>query len=685
MNHLLLLRQLTRRLEWITTDNDPPRKSGVLAEQVLVDLAKDPQAILRDDLVKTILSLKPPLSFITEDERLLMRKLALVAEDGLPAAVEELTFSSDHPLSLRRLCTLRVSLAIVDRELGDDQGEWRTLQALWSEQSHGLVPQLVDILIGVAGDLNGHFVLMPPPRMNQPLAEQLFCTADDLLRLIARLSPAYPPTSRGLRDLTAAVADVFACTDAADMLYAQSSSACVSAQRTRQTCLDLVRSFSGPECYADPGKPGAEIILRALLEHRERSGGRDPAYHLLQVFTMIDHILPDPHSVYDDGQPTHWVLSVLPNVLGELKAFFRLLDPENKVHLVKRLIKLDNGVTGIGEWLLGEELKHLSHTLDSLAGQVPTEGHRLVGQHELSLLLHFIFDLVRPLSSASKWFSGAISSIPDLSHSLSICLMSLLDGHYISSSLTQLIPVLASNSRTFDPELRFTVLLSVLRAMQSDSASSDSILDILDGLPPTAIAAEPLRLEIGRTFAAFAEHPYTLGMDTSDILLSILEWVVRQDTNPKLTTLSGVTPSAFAQVCDAVMQNIAPNREAAMTNVQTKITVDEDEYFSPAAVELPDTLELPMQGVEDLLRAKGLTPSTPKTPPKAKTPDILGLVISPPTALLRSPAATGLTKTYANNDFRQLRQVPSARQNTSRLPSMHGEYLAILPALSLAR
>jgi hypothetical protein len=39
--------------------------------------------------------------------------------------------------------------------------------------------------------------------------------------------------------------------------------------------------------------------------------------------------------------------------------------------------------------------------------------------------------------------------------------------------------------------------------------------------------------------------------------------------------------------------------------------------------------------------------------------------------LLRSPAVTGLTKTYTANDFRVLRQTPSARQNTSRLPSTH--------------
>jgi len=61
---------------------------------------------------------------------------------------------------------------------------------------------------------------------------------------------------------------------------------------------------------------------------------------------------------------------------------------------------------------------------------------------------------------------------------------------------------------------------------------------------------------------------------------------------------------------------------------------------------------------------------------RATTPvharNVLNMVtVSPPTALLRSPAVTGLTRTYTANDFRALRQTPSARQNTSRLPSTH--------------
>jgi len=99
------------------------------------------------------------------------------------------------------------------------------------------------------------------------------------------------------------------------------------------------------------------------------------------------------------------------------------------------------------------------------------------------------------------------------------------------------------------------------------------------------------------------------------------------------------------------------------------LSVDDDDLLLPSSTQLPETVALQLQSIENLLSSETTEPSTPKA--GTKTPDILGIVISPPTAILRSPAATGLTKTYAKNDFRQLRLTTSTRLNTSRLPSTH--------------
>lgn len=671
VNHLLLLRQLTRRLEWVIADKDPPRKSGIIAERILVDLAKEPSAILHDDLVQTILSLKPPLSFIAEHERLSLRKVALVAEDGLLAAVEELMFTSAHPLSLRRLRTVRASLAIVERELGGARGEWRTTQAFWEEQSYGMVPRLVDLFVGVAGDLDAHFVVSPPPRMNQSLVDQLFRTGDDLLRLILRMTLLLPLTSRAMRELVVAVADVFACTDAADMVYAQSSSACMSAQGMRQSCLDLVRGLSTPETHVEPGRIGAEVVLRTLLEHASQHGGRDPVYHLLQVFTMIDHILPETNTIYDENDvPSVWVTAILPKVLNEVKAFFCLLDTDSKVHFVKRLIMLDGGAIGMGEWLLLEEMKRLASALESLMDTRLMVDYVLVLQHQASVSLHFLLELISPASSSSSWCLTAFTSTPDLSQALKTCLTMLLDGHYTSPYLHQLVVILAAASASFSPDVTFMILLAGLRVTQEESTPThtfDTVLAVLKSLPSVAFNSEALRLEIGQTLSTFAQR--SLDAETSKGLLTLLAWLPEQE-NPKFTTLCGITASEFSDLCDSLQNTLPVEDHPALANLRPKFTIDEDEAFTASNIELPPILELPLQSITDLLRHD--VPSAPSTPKGTKTPDILGLVISPPTALLRSPATTGLTKTYVNNDFRQLRQTPSARQNTSRLPSMHG-------------
>ncbi|GLB34142.1 hypothetical protein LshimejAT787_0110260 [Lyophyllum shimeji] len=672
VNHLMLLRQLTRRLEWITSENDPPRRSGVFAERLICELAKDPRAILNEDLVQTILSLKSPLSFIAENELLSMRKVALVSEDGLPAAVEELVFSSDHPLSLRRLRTLRVSLAIIERELTAPKGEWRTLQAFWDERSPGIIACLIDILVGVAGDLNGHFVLSPPPRMNQAVADQLFLTADDLLRLIKQLTPAFPLTGRAMRRLTIAAADIFACTDAADMVYSQAGRACISAHGTRQACLDLVRRLAEPDISAEPGKSGAEVVFRTLLQHARRSGDRDPAYHALQAFTMIDHILPEPNAMlYDEGEPSHLITSVLPNVLDEIRLFLRLLDPENRGHIAKRLIRLDEEVLGIGGWLLTEELKDITRTIESLAAHRHAENYRTVLLYQVTLSLQFILDLASPSSSFSKWCLNAIASTHDLSSSLNACLNALLDGQYTSKQLRDLICVLAPAATSFEPELSFTIVLAALRTSRQITHPETllrPISDILSKTTSNIINPEPLRLEIGQTLSALASQEPDAS--SAESLLTILEWLPSQ-TGSRLTTLCGITPDLFASLFSSLLASLPSERHPAIETLRSALSIDEDEFLPPPTTALPETLKLSIHDLDDLLRHDIPTPATP--PNGSKTPDILGLVISPPTALLRAQQVptTGLTKTYTNNDFRELRQAPSARQNTSRLPSMH--------------
>ena len=641
--------------------------------------------MLREDLVKTILSLSPPFCFIENDEMLEMSKLARVARDGLSSAIEELAYSSDRPFSLRRLRVLRVSIAVVYKELDGDDGEWRTIQTCWNERDLSLILRLVAILVDVSDDLNQHFVVQSIPRMNQTLSELLFRTANDLLDLIARFFPTYPLTSWDLRRLTTALVDLFACSGKASCTFSQSSMAYLAAQSIRETCPTILRDLTGPDTLAELGVSSAQIVLRTLLDHSSESSGRDPVHHLLQVYHLIDRILP-VDTVGQEVGSSHWVTLVFPKVLFELESFCQLLDTENKFHLVKRLVQMDNGEIGIGEYLLAKEMGNLSTTLFKLEGPIEADEYRLVLQYQVSSSIRFWNSLMSS-PDLTAWLFASLSTNPDLSQLLNNVLSSILLNSFSSPSLTQFIRGLAKHFNEFGSDVRFSILLLILRIAEMDPSVGDvleSTPDILKSLDRETINPESLRNAIGRTLSAYAEHASIITPDAAEVLVQILEWLTSQgDSIPKSTTLVGIVSSSFSRLCTSIEEIVPPERHMSLWDVQTKFSFDDDELFSSSSIELDDPsqsspssflgMDLPLHTILDLLSANP-SQEIPSTPKGTKTPDIFGVIISPPTAILRSPAATGLTKTYINNDFRQLRHVPSTRLNTSRLPSMHGMF-----------
>lgn len=642
-------------------------------------LAKDPQSLLREHLVETVLSLEPPFSFIESEELLEIGKLARVGRDGLSSAIEELTYTSVRPFSLRRLRVLRVSMAIVEEELTYDDGESVVLESFWEEKTQGVVPTLVSIFVDISDDINRHFVLQPIPRMNQGLCELLFRTASDLLRILGRFISVYRLTSRDLSQLSTSIADLYACSLIACERFTPSSAAYLAAINIRETCPQIFHILINDDLPSDLDVRTAQIILQTLFNHASHSANRDPVIHLRQIYDLLlNNILPQPMVSTANGAnhaktSSPWSSTVFPRILPDLRMFWNLLDAEIRADFVERLEDLDHGETGIGEWLLTEELKGLSARLAYITGMAQfQEGSRTIILYSISISITFL-EVLFTSSKMSSWTLLALSSNVDLSQLLDSCLSLILEANVYSTPLTQVLRQLGQNANDFNPETRFHILLLTLRNVQLDSSVLDDlnlVPDILKNLPLTSIPMEPLRTEVGRTIAVYAKHTPSLTLENSETLFLILEWLAAQ-TDSKLTTLTAITLASFRSLCSVLSALLPLESQEALTAIEAKLGIDEDEDFVYLHTELPLTLVMPLDSIEDLLTPKRVDePSTPKR--GTKTPDILGVVISPPTALLRSPAATGLTKTYMNNDFRQLRQATSTRLNTSRLPSTHG-------------
>ncbi|KAI0355348.1 hypothetical protein OH77DRAFT_1504193 [Trametes cingulata] len=672
VNHLLLLRQMTFRLECMT-DNDPPTQSGIDAEHILVDLAKNPRAILRPNFVKCILNIGTCTSFITDDERSSMRQAAFVVDDGFAGMVDELLRPVDRPPTFGSLRTLRVALAMMEKELDEDE-ESRVLDDFWDEAKCGLTTCLSDLLVPIVEEIRAQFSLLhrPPPRTGQDVVAQLFWTADDILRLFLRLVPAYPLPSRFLRALAMNVADIFACTDAADLRYSQTSQPSLAAQETRQTCIDMIRALGDQPPAASGSKSGAQIVLRVLLEHGLQSSGLDPAHHLLQVFCLMDFLLPVEGC--SESQRSLWVQGVIPTLLKELWTFCHALDTENKVHFIRRLHGLDQGAVGVGEWLLLEEVKDISRAAQSLGESNLSEQKRRILQSQLALFFRFFSEILQ--GPSASWCIDSLADAEDAPHSLAQTLTAMFDARVAPPHLGEVLESLADAYDVFDNELRWALVVGLWRSLQAPDVTASrlerrlgSSVQILATITPSYLDAAKVTTEVGWLILNLERYTEVLSGDAAQSVVLLLEWLSRTATNiPKMSDIHTVASDQFKRFQDRLKDMLPSDWKERLDAACCELVFGNASAPVQDSTTLHASVQLSIHDIEDLLRQNIPTPTTP--PRRPLNQDVLGLVTVSPPALLRSPAVTGLTKTYLNNDFRQLRQ-SSARANTSRLPSMH--------------
>ncbi len=540
----------------------------------------------------------------------------------------------------------------------------------------------------------------------------LLAGADELLQVLACLIPTHPLPTRAANGLVNTSADLFACADAADTL--NSVDCARVSQGLRGTCINIVRAL-------DP-----ELVLRALSRRCAVIAGasaasQDPVRRAHHALSLVDLVLPlEPDTPNGDR-----VRRALPRILPELAAFFRALDVDGRAHLVRRLAELDGGVLGIAEWLVLDELRALCVALRVLAVDGIAPDLWTVKAHQVVVALRLLHDLIRGTAPEALRIVAFVGAGPEPAGLLVAAMNLLLANRAASQEQVELAQVLVQSfgsigAAGLDRSLCFALGLVFLRAVQHVSLALTPIsyaLEALRQVPIRVIEPDRLSTEMGDALLVLASlacpSPSASspspslsspdGMATeAPAVLSLLEWLVEQSHAglPALATLRGISTDTFAHLCDALARVLPAARRAALEHVRMHLHTAPEEDAPARGLH---TLPLPMAdlriAVAELLHPP-LTPppltmtttrtaQAPSTPsagagaatrqqhaPRATTPPhargVLSMVtVSPPTALLRSPAVTGLTKTYTANDFRALRQTPSSRQNTSRLPSTH--------------
>ncbi|KAG2128995.1 hypothetical protein DEU56DRAFT_902989 [Suillus clintonianus] len=659
---LLLLPQMTFRLECMTTGNDPPTTAGINAESLLFALAANPQSFLNPDFVRCVRGWEPwSLTWINERERADIERAAKLADEGVGGAVEELVgFAKeglDAILNQGRIRTLRVAVAVIMHALEDNTesgtkcGDWTVLEAVWGEHTHGLLNYAIDMFTRISVEVKQGFSLKPSPSPTIGL-EPLFLVSNEILHLIACLHALSITTSRAVRLVVSGILDMYSCADVASHEFIVNSAVRDAAFLVKHACANVLYTFS--RSSQDQHKCGLSAVLRTLFEQGLYFDNVDPARRLLSAFSLVLRVLSDDV----DSLPAGWMVTVIPQTLTPLTLFFRHLEPAHKVQLVQRLVSLDHGILGLGDFLVQGEVKRLAGLLKVMAER------GVVAQWEVGAGLEFVAGLVE--AEDGDWCIAALRQ-----SELGTIMTGLLDVSLYSKHLGTIAGRLAENPESLGIELRLSVVAALLRGVQVQESSIcrmnafGLISAVLETTDEKDRDPERLLWEVGHALAAVVESNDNLSSLDSE---SVVNTLLLLDS-PSQSDLHGLTPEQWVKLCTHLETSLPPN-------MLPMLPIIKGFHPSPSPLPtitlLPSTLTLPLYDLISLLQPPATLPSTP--PPKRKSPsqDVLGLVaISPPTAVLRSPAVTGLTKTYTRNDFRELRQLPSARQNTSRLPSMH--------------
>ena len=644
------------------------------AENIILNLVNEPQAFLSQDIIQCIFALNQPLSVITEEERLTLRKLADIADGGLGCALEELTGLPGADLgNIRNLRILRCSLAVIDSVIrNSDDGEWKVIESSWGGQTQGVVIHLAEVYSALVGHIGQRFRLTLPPSKPQNLTDQTFRSVNETLTLFARLASTYLPPTRILREFAANTVDLFAYTDAADATFSRTGPVAAVARETRDICIYSLKALAGLNVSIG-SRHISEIIFREILVHGLRDGETDPIYHLHQTFTLIDHLIPfpDPEILDHDEYTGIWVQRVIPNVLTELRTLFTVLDVESKGHLIKRLVNVDDGVVGVGECLVLESMKDFYNLIQNV-DEYPNGVDVLL--HQVALHLRLLEDLLLPSSSVSSWALDFIESSLEMLSLLSSCLGWLLQRRYTTPHVTDIAYRIASGRPELDDAPLIIVISSTLlrTAQEIDLSVTDLVSNLhpipslLKKLPEEGLAE--MRPEVGAMAGALVPT-LMVDLQLATVVVQILETATERTQGP--VELPGLTGSHLSDLLENINPNIPPEKSELL---QSKITPS---FQHPAEftnlTQLPSALSYSFSEIRGIIHQVVDAQPPPGTPPsRPQAQDVvIGMANISPSTILRSPLVTGLTKTYVRNDFRQLRQGNQTRQNTSRLPSMH--------------
>lgn len=625
------------------------------AEQILSCLLDHVETMADPDLARLVDALPDPdQSSLSDTRRAEMAHVAFVAENGLNEAVRTVVrFSLDDSVSVLHVALLVIKKALEDRE----NGVWNVMQASWEQDFHGLEYHLLEMMDHFVALIRSQFLLVPPTPLHSTVMTQLVHASHTILRIMARLSSNQILSLRLVRSLVLNVLNLFILTDAIDSTYPFENQIRQAARSARPTCAETLSILWTP----NPETPTrGETALRILLQSALSPDNSDPVVRVEQVFWLLDLVLP--LSISDtrpgDIQEQYWLKEVIPNVLPELSRFFRALTTENQVQLMERLVNLDRGEIGLGQWFLNQELDYLLRILQR-SSENDTSEKKIAFTLEISKSLRFLRGFLEIYPVGKYPYIYQEDEIRTL--------FEVLGGVNIRTSFplsyaVDLVLALIPDMNFFTTEKRAVLAhILLLQGEYTPALFSNAVAILITLERVDNVMRDALICNLGRSLTVN-------GHEASERdIIDCFEWLYQQGI-PENRIQVHFSEQTFDQLLARAER--AEKKSNLLDKFRTSF------IFSEVNDPVSDgsSLELPSFSFQSLRKSLGHRPTTPPTPHLNGESIFKMATTSPITTLFNSAKTVSLTKTYQQNEFRHL----STRQNTSRRPSVHVDVRSII-------
>ena len=677
LNHLLSLHQCTWRLERSVTDQLDSITTN--AEQLLYNLYKKHpiERFLADYATKlpqqTTLTLSESQWFIEAGKLRaygIRRAIGLLLNSSVFRSSLTNTMAID-PIDVAGSADLLVRLLQFLEEFIREEGEQNFLEEMWNYSSdttsaHGVVPSLVDLLSLAVGCLHEQSRPATPRTIDtETTVDNLYTACATALRLLLVFCPMLPPLTRETRSMAEAIVRLRVVSRAETR-----RAAVESAERAIGTFFEAVVEDKFGEGVTD-------TVLQSVLELSATPSGLDLELEFREAASTVEGFLVRATTTTADGPTTadvrvRWAARIMAD-LPLFGQFLRRLTPHERARQIGMLKQLDEKKFGLGEYFLAEEWKVTVAALDALRGRTPSSTTAALLHQQTAIGFECALAYVR---EHQEWTMGLFVSANIAGRiGSAYSMLSVYDLHI--SAAAELGKVLVKTNQKGLKVCGMCALLRMARALGGHQTAYlqevASVLKTIGTLLPEDV--EQLVRGIGVTVTAFARKKLEL-RDSQDVeaVTQLLDWVTRQTRDSPIPTLSDASFDALQALASGVADSSVNNLAA----LRGELLFSDDEAMEegPLVVNV-ENFDLTLGQVKEALGERVTKP--PSTPiRKPGSHPALGLVtVSPP--VTRSPLlAASLTKTYTRDEFRQLRNAPSSRQNTSRPPSTHVDVSSIL-------